>query len=681
MHDLTIGMKTLFVRIFSWITLVIATMPVGNAQLADGGSDGVVHLRKIGEVIERWAPENRVFVRGDVSVGNKQLKELADWLKQHAPHWTVVLVDSAQGEEFTSSVGVHHRNLDALEESLAELSNKTDFGQLVHPLTGEQDGAIFYLSLKDRAFGYRSSDAQDRRNLGGSHWANELDREAIRAMRNGGRILDAVKNTITDIDSRLARMIQSEADAAAQREAERKRVIAEVVADVAAAQQHIQALTTERDHFLNTFTEAKGPLTQPPVEVWTGRLGKVAGDLTSDNAREHEGTVRAIETEIAKYRDGYAFAAHLTESAQEFHRKIDAMKSTPYESVIQLLEEAESSFLKSQASASAGEWTAANLFEEAESRLAAADSLLGQELQNTSAAEARRATVRNAVAGTSSVVIILIGGVLFILNRRRRSSMARAEKTLDERQAAAETAIGQVDELFKRNEEILGSREKIESRGYTGRTRSLSLQALDYVDDLFIMAREIKRVLSEGESMIRPRKLNDRLISLFSSSRFEQGINHISGTPLQFERSTGIPLIFKNIRRDGGNSNALSNVDQSSDSSTSELPDRVQLTFEEVFAAFRARSEAAESALNTIVHSLSTVQDRLQELQTRLSGVQELDKQLDQATGKDGLFDVPALLRATLPAIQSDLDRGDEAAAFDAVSAMEGPSFACGTSN
>ncbi len=44
--------------------------------------------------------------------------------------------------------------------------NRTDFGNLVHPKTGERDGAVFVLFLQERKFSYYASDAQDRRNLG-----------------------------------------------------------------------------------------------------------------------------------------------------------------------------------------------------------------------------------------------------------------------------------------------------------------------------------------------------------------------------------------------------------------------------------------------------------------------------------------------------------------------------------
>ena len=104
--------------------------------------------------------------------------------------------------------------MDAVEYALGHgLANRTDFGGLIHPETGETDGAVFVLFLVERKFSYYGSDLQDRRGLGESKWIGGLDRDAVRAMRNGGRIVDAVKNTVTSINRRVAKKIQSERDA------------------------------------------------------------------------------------------------------------------------------------------------------------------------------------------------------------------------------------------------------------------------------------------------------------------------------------------------------------------------------------------------------------------------------------------------------------------------------------
>ena len=52
-----------------------------------------------------------------------------------------------------------------------------------------------------------------------------LDRPAYEAMSNGGRILDAVKNTVRSINGALDKAIESEEQAEINRERERQRVV------------------------------------------------------------------------------------------------------------------------------------------------------------------------------------------------------------------------------------------------------------------------------------------------------------------------------------------------------------------------------------------------------------------------------------------------------------------------
>ena len=66
------------------------------------------------------------------------------------------------------------------------LSNRTRFGALKHPRTGEQDGAVFLLSLEERNLSYFASDAQDRRNMYNSTATSNYDISA--AFENDGTV-------------------------------------------------------------------------------------------------------------------------------------------------------------------------------------------------------------------------------------------------------------------------------------------------------------------------------------------------------------------------------------------------------------------------------------------------------------------------------------------------------------
>ena len=155
----------------------------------------------IEKVIQKWNADQHLYVQGNLGLSDSQLMELESWLHQNGPHWTVILMEDASRQRYINQEGRIENGMDAVELSVSDLMELGSFTSQVHPVSGEQDGAVFILFLKQRKFSYRSSEAQNRRGLGQNRWIGKLDRSAFRAMRGGGRILDAVRDTVTSITS------------------------------------------------------------------------------------------------------------------------------------------------------------------------------------------------------------------------------------------------------------------------------------------------------------------------------------------------------------------------------------------------------------------------------------------------------------------------------------------------
>jgi len=226
------------------LSLAVATPPARAASEPQ-------RVTSATEIVTLWSPSQHLYVKGDIGVSDGQLRELETWLTQR-PHWTVVLLESAQGERFVDAAGISYENIAAVQHALGKgLSNRTNFGSLKHPETGEPDGAIFLLSVRDRNLSYFGSEAQDRRGLGNANWKGQLDAPAIAAMRSGGRILDAVRDTVTSIDERLAaRLEQERADrerAHQQELAERERALAERESARASMRDRLHLMPAELD--------------------------------------------------------------------------------------------------------------------------------------------------------------------------------------------------------------------------------------------------------------------------------------------------------------------------------------------------------------------------------------------------------------------------------------------------
>ncbi len=451
-------------------------------------SSGVTKIAAIEDVIRTWRPDRHLFVKGNLGIGSRQLDELENWLTKNGPHWTIVIMDEASDASFLANDGREYRGMDAIEYALGYgLSNRTDFGKLEHPKTMERDGAVFAMSLKERKFSYFGSDAQDRRGLGESNWVGQLDQPAFRAMRSGGRILDAVKDTVKSIDEQLTRVIQGEAD------------------------------------------------------------------------------------------------------------------------------------------------------------------------------NARRTLLFILI-----LVLLSIAAVLWLLNRRRRTIMIAAEEALARRELVVAKETEGIDRLFIRNEELLGSKEKVIERGYVGATKLVSEQALDYVDDLFIMSKEVRRVVKDARELINPNGLFSRLLNLFSGSRYQQAMHAVTGKPLKFSRLNGLPGVLREQ-----SNQVRSDKEDLDKANRTEIPDEITLTFEEVFHAFQQRGVDAENALNTVENCLTNVHEKLSDAQDKLGKCIAQDKRMDGESRSDGYFRLPDYLEVMIPAVEIDLEQADKLSAFDAVGAMQ----------
>ena len=196
-----------------------------------------------------------------------------------------------------------------------------------------------------------------------------------------------------------------------------------------------------------------------------------------------------------------------------------------------------------------------------------------------------------------------IAAVLALLNRRRRTAMLKAQSELDERERSVVEQTDGINTLFVRNEDILGSREQLKKRGYEGRTQQLSNQALDYVDDLFIMSKEIRRVMQRNQRIGLPQSLVGSTLELIQPHALSTGYQSSQRKPLQFNRVDGLPLVLR---------------DQVTANSDGSLPDQISMTFENVFQAFKKRGVDAGQALDTVEMCLSEVNDSLTDLQRDL---------------------------------------------------------------
>lgn len=660
------------------LLMLLAALPTtpsfGQRNASDAKApDGAVAFRNIEEVIERWSPNQHLYVYGDLGLGKSQLADLEKWLSQNGPHWTVVLMEHGRDQAFTAKDGRSYRGLDAVEYALGfALNNRTNFGTLEHPITKEADGAVFVLFLKDRKFSYYGSEAQTRRKLGQAQWLGELDQPAFRAMRSGGRIIDAVKDTVKSINGKLEQAMTSEKRAEQRLQEERQRAHAHAQGALRDLLAAVSDVERSANVFLVQYPKASGPLAKPPLTNWRKSIVGLGGELTVDSTRAVEQKTSTIAVETSRFLNAYAASADFKQHADRLLPQLHRVEKSPSPKARALANDANQLVADASDRLAAGEIDFADLMSQAEEKLRQAEAAVEEERARAAMAQMQAAWVRGTIMAMLAILGLIVAGLLLLANRRRKPLRLRAIDELTQREASVAQETERLDELFQRNDEILGSRQKVEERGYVGTTRDLALKAFDYVDDLFMMSKEVQRVLREAKALVYPNTPWGRLVNLFSGTRFQEAIDHVHGKPLKFSRTTGIPLIVRDMKLSVAADSSQPGAKPEQQSSVESLPDEVSLTFKEIFTAFRQRGIEAEQAIATIEKCLTSVQDELNKFQTQLVAAAAQEKQLDRAA-EDGYLDVPNYFTALIPSVQKNLQRADDLSAFDAVEAINGP--------
>ncbi len=619
-------------------------------------------VRSAQEVVLKWSPQQRLYVKGDVGVGPSQLAQLETWLDEHGPHWVVVLMEYAAGERYASLDGRRFTDLDAVEYALGiGLSNQTDFGQLVDPRTGESDGCVLVIFLSERKLSYFASDAQDRRGLGESHWLGELDQPAIRAMRSGERIVDAVRDTVTSIATRLQATITREEVEKERQAQERERSLNELRTRIDGVHADLDRVAAAAAEVRARYPTGTGELAAPPLEEWGVDLAAAEAALNADSVYEVTPQIASLGDRVAEYLNAYALAGHLDKLLSEIESQIDFLQKAESPLVQPMIKEAMAGVKEVRTDREAGRIDFVKNLASARQAIASGRRVLAEEAVRQQQLTARRRLIRNVAAGTSGMLLAVLAGFLMMLHRRREPAKVEAQRVLAERQKSVTHEVDRVLELFDQSGQILDSRKRLEERGYEGRTRVLSERTFDNVDDLIVMSSEVERVMEEARQLIYPRNWLGKLRNLISPMDYEKGIARISGKPLEFKRDRGLPMAMRPLATEA----------PATTSSKSEPPEVIRLTFDEVFDHFRLRTEEATATLDHIEQSFLDVNDGLEALQEEIKSTSQLEERVSELARANQWFAVPSFFGKLIPSAIADYDAGDALSLTDPVTAVE----------
>lgn len=642
------------------LLLAILALPVRAAQTPGAPEPaGPVRVARATEIVQVWKPGARLFVEGDLGVADAQLEGLAQWLAETAPNWLVALVESAADERFTDTDGNSFQGVEAVHQALGiDLLNRTAFGEQTDPRTGQRNAAIFVLFLKDRRLSYFGSDAQDQRGLGEDQWIGNLDAPAIAAMRNGGRIVDAVKDTITNIDRRLDQQITGEI---ARREAEQARRQAEQAqqqreaeAAIQTADETLARLRSATQVLRQGNPKLTGDLAHPDLPGFEAGLTQARSVLALGEAPR----AATIATELrGRLESQLELLGRYTRDAETFDSlgaRYQELAQRPHaEAAAETLAAATDSLRAARESHARGESRYA-------AELAAASQSLdvahGQIDAARQTAERRRLLASSALGGS----LLLVAVVLLVLNRRRRPIKREAETLLQDWRAALGEKTTALFALLDRRGTVVGSSVAEAGARYQRDTLDLARRVIADVDELFIMAACVDRVLRDAETALTPKILWTQLAHLFRRQPYRRALRLLRDEPIAFRPDEGLELVVRGPRTER---------DRLIGELSSYQPFRS--SFNELIEAFNRHAGAALDGLDRIESSVVEAGRLLARVRESLDEVESQRAKLSAGNGANGWFSVPALFERLLPAAESSFAQAQSRAGADPIGMLQ----------
>ncbi len=623
--------------------------PSGHPLRVNAGTD----------VVDRWQAQQHLYVKGDVAVGAEQQDQLEAWLDQNAQNWTVVLLESGQGERYTDPEGRQYTGLDAVEQCLGKgLANRTGFGQLTDPRTGERNGAFFMLFLKDRKFSYYASDAMDRRGLGEDHWQGNLDQAAVAAMRSGGRVADAVKDTITLVETRLTRRIEAE-KAEARRREESARLELQKTVDRArlglrSAAESVERLGLSVSEAQEAHPEVRGDILRPDLDRMRADLAGAAAALDGGNAPAAGALAEEVRGRAEKARKAIEDHRLAGQELTDLGARLDSLAGRPYaHAAVPDIDEARTVLAGAREVHGQGDSTYVVRMQDLRTRMGRVEARIAAA---AFAANQRRFLVRLA-GGTGLATVLLVG---LSLNLRRRRSRREALAMIDTWSKAINEKTLALFDLLNQTHDVLGSSSDEVATRHTGRTLDLARQVVEDVDEMVIMSACASRVLETARLLARPDRLARQFVNVFAVRHYRAALRRLRDDPVVFSPDEGLEFIIRGPRTQ--RETLLGPV---------ESYQPFTMTFQELIDAFNQRAGRAVAGIGQVDGSVNHLADVQKASTDRIREVSLLEPELRTAAGPSTSFTAGLVFSDLLPAAQRDHADAAKLAVRDPVGTLE----------
>ena len=679
-HTFRVCLLTLFLNIAFCQTIPSSIIVAQTAAPAESetsktsaGSLNYFRFSDISDMIHGWKPNQHLYVKGDLGLSPAQMIELEGWLHKQG-HWTAILMESASDQRYVNTDGRVEVGMDAVELSMSDLMEVGSYRNQTNATTGEQDAAVFILFLRERKFSYRASEAFNRRGLGQNRWIGKLDRPAYRAMRGGGRIIDAVKDTVKSINAPLRNAIAEEQKIAKERERQRRRTIDGLSAKLSQVQDKLTRIESYAKKVRDAKPSATADLTAPKIDDIESQLTDLKKTVTTSgtNAKTDLSTLKNNIDQIGNASDDwinlYNEYARFDGSEKQLEQRLDQLQSDAGDlrpAIDDQLTEVDTMLASARKAWQAADSKFQKHLNSANHALEDATAQLAEERTRVAQQNARQSLIRRVAMAVTGFLSTILAGLMFWLNRRRGPAKTRAVERLEQRSVEVTKEMEGMGDLLGRADIVIGDRKAIDRKGYQGKTKELSGKVLDDIDDMLVMSNSVEKVMDNARAKIEPDSWWQRFINRWSAKGYDEGFDILENKPIEFGENDGISIV-----RDEEDGPIKTQTQTTKDG---EKKKTIELSFAELFQIFRKRSQRVQSTITEVETGWTNIVSTNNDLQRAIDTASENEQKARTLTEQDSLLSVPQLFDDLLKSAQADQDASEVMGKHDPISAIAGP--------
>ncbi|MEJ6642870.1 MAG: hypothetical protein QNL33_06400 [Akkermansiaceae bacterium] len=594
-------------------------------------SPSAVELPSGVAILENWQVDQHVYTVGELGLGTEQLAGLEKWLDTNASNWTVLLMESSEGEKYPDVFGVHHHGINAVEHAMGKgLPARTGFGGLKDSTSGLANGAFFILFMKDRNFSYFGSEAYQRYRLGKDQWQGGLDRPAIAAMRNGGQIIDAVKDTIQSLDDRYRMAVAAEKERAQENLDKAEEGMERVQMSMGKAGKQFQ------EFWKNYENPGKGAFGISPLDEWQLDFERLKGYRRDGHPMLQLGGLTLLEEKVGQWRWEFQRFWKGEDDIKDLRKEVGNLASSDgvQKAKLELI----------QGNMEGLEDTYRDGDPEYVVEMSQVRTGIARFLQREGEIQSRQKIA--GVAGVGGVGFLGLMG--FLGNRRRRRIKLEAETLLETRKAEMKEMSDRLFTMMDRAAIVVGPVNELEARGYTGETLKLSREALQKIDEGFVLSSNVKQIIEKAESLMEPGSPLSKSRNLVSGGRYEEAVD----------------LLDAEVRAE-----AQEVPDLEERARPGERSDKVfAMPLDEWKGRTMDALDKAEEDLNEVDDAWTTIVSRREKLEAAIKLIVQ-----DWQAPADCWLRCEATFERWVPAMQEAFVAGSKLGRTDPVSALAGP--------